>query len=327
VGFGFLTATQSALRPGGVEAAGILQISGVLFAGAAVLFALVMIAVALALWAPPRWLTRPSLVVGGGVVLPLVLLTALLVYTLLASTRPVAAGVAAVAIEVRGHQWWWEVHYLDERGALDFVTANEIRIPVGAEVELRLASEDVLHSFWVPPLAGKLDLIPGRVNRMRVRADETGVYRGQCAEYCGGPHALMALYVVAEESERFAAWRAQQRRPRPVVATGNEVSDAPGDKGAQAQRPLQQGEKLFLSRCAVCHTVRGTPARGTLGPDLTHLASRLSIGAGILPNNAGSIAGWIAGNQQLKPGNLMPEFRNFSGDELLALARYLGSSQ
>jgi cytochrome c oxidase subunit II len=182
-----------------------------------------------------------------------------------------------------------------------FETANEIRIPVGRPVELILRSADVLHSFWVPVLAGKLDMVPGKENRLRVRADRAGQFRGQCAEYCGGPHAQMALYVVALPESEFEAWADRQKAPS------------------------RDENRLFLAHCAACHTVRGTPAAGVLGPDLTHVGSRLSIGAGILPNNAGTIGGWIASSQHIKPGNLMPSFEHFSGEELRALSRYVES--
>ena len=205
----------------------------------------------------------------------------------------------ALRIEVTGEQWWWRVRYLDAQGAPDFETANEIRIPAGRPVLLELKSADVIHSFWVPSLAGKLDMVPGRTNRLRLLASRPGEYRGQCAEYCGGPHAFMALFVVAEEAAQFERWAEGQRKP---AAAAN---------------------ALFTAHCGSCHTVRGTQAAGALGPDLTHVGSRLSIGAGLLPNNAGALAGWIASSQHLKPGNLMPSFRHFSGEELRAMASYL----
>ena len=299
-----LDGIQSALNPQGPDAAVIAEIAWVLLAGAASIFIAVM---ALAAWSvfgrrdATARLSPRLLIVGGGIVFPAVTLFALLVYSLVraASLHPVDP--AALRIEVVGVQWWWRVHYLDAEGRRDFATANEIRVPVGRPVELLLTSGDVIHSFWVPVLAGKLDMIPGRTNRLRVRADRPGEFRGQCAEYCGGPHAFMALYVVAETPERFEQWAQAQRRP------------------AQGSHPL------FSAHCAACHTVRGTQAAGLLGPDLTHLASRRSIGAGLLPNNAGALAGWIASNQHLKPGNLMPAFQSFSGEDLRALADYLGS--
>lgn len=302
-----IDALQSALDPHGPDARIIAEIGWVLLALSAIVFVFVM---ALAGWAAfgggrRRWLAGQGAVVGGGIVLPALVLGALLVYTLLAAARIDAAhGAPALRIEVTGHQWWWRVHYLDDRDGLDFATANEIRIPAGRSVELKLVSADVLHSLWVPSLAGKLDLVPGKDNRLVLRADRAGVYRGQCAEYCGGPHAQMALLVVAEDEEGFERWRRQQRAP--AAAPPN---------------------RLFEQRCATCHTVRGTAAEGTLGPDLTHVGSRLTLGAGLLPNDAGTAAAWIASNQHLKPGNLMPEFRQFSGDELVALARWLQTLQ
>jgi cytochrome c oxidase subunit 2 len=159
----------------------------------------------------------------------------------------------------------------------------------------------VIHSFWVPALAGKLDMIPGRTNRLRLLAARPGEYRGQCAEYCGGPHAFMAFFVVAEEEAEFAQWLARQNGT------------------------VQRTHELFLRHCAACHTVRGTPAAGTRGPDLTHVASRRTLGAALLPMNKGAIAGWIASSQHLKPGNLMPSFQHFRGEELRELAAYVES--
>ncbi|MDT3669572.1 MAG: c-type cytochrome [Aromatoleum sp.] len=300
---------QSALAPRGPEAAAIAEITWVLVAGGALIFAIVLVIAALALLRPPAWLASTRLVVAGGIVFPVVVLSALLAYALVAAPRQAGATPTDIVVEVVGHQWWWEVNYLDGDGAPDFATANEIRIPVGREVELRLRSADVLHSFWVPALAGKLDLIPGKDNRLRVAADQAGTFRGQCAEYCGGPHAQMALFVVAEDPARFDAWRAAQREPQQ------------GIDDAQAA----EGKELFLAHCASCHTLRGTAAEGELGPDLTHFASRLSLGAGIRANHVGTVAGWIAGNQRMKPGNLMPEIRDLDGDELRTLSAWLGT--
>jgi cytochrome c oxidase subunit 2 len=271
----------------------------VLFVGATLIFVLVMALAALAVWGRPAWLASERMVLAGGIAFPFVVLTALLAYSLTLNSAPSAP--PELRIEVVGHQWWWQVRYLDAQGAPDFETANEIRIPAGAEVEIALASADVLHSFWVPSLAGKLDLVPGKDNRLRLVASRPGMFRGQCAEYCGGPHAQMALFVVALEKSAFEEWRALQRRP------------------------AKSSHALFEARCAACHTVRGTAARGTLGPDLTHVGSRVSIGAGILPNNRGAIAGWIASSQHLKPGNLMPSFGELRGEELTALAAYVES--
>jgi cytochrome c oxidase subunit 2 len=250
-------------------------------------------------------------IIGGGIVFPMVTLTVLLAYGLSVSARDdERPGTAPLRIDVIAQQWWWRVRYLDDAGELAFVTANEIRIPVGRPIELTLTSGDVIHSFWAPNLAGKLDAIPGIVNRLRLQADAAGVFRGQCAEFCGPAHALHAFYVVAQTPEEFAAWFERQRQPA-----------RPPDTAV-----LRRGRELFLANgCGGCHTVRGTPAGGTIGPDLTHVGGRRSLAGGILPNNAGTMAGWIADSQTLKPGNHMPSFKTLDGESLRALAAYLES--
>ena len=302
-----------ALDPHGSNARQAARIAWVLLWGGASIFALVMALVAYAILESPTrraWLGRRAFVIGAGIVFPVAALSALLFYTLtvfgvLASSR----GAAPLRIEIVGQMWWWRVRYLDADGATVLVTANEMHIPVGRTIEFALESADVLHSFWVPNLGGKLDLIPGRVNVLRLDADRTGVFRGQCAEYCGAQHAKMAFYVVAHTAAEFDAWLAAQRLP------GN----------APRTPALQRGRALFVANCAGCHTVRGTAAMGELGPDLTHVGSRRSIGAGALPNNVGTIAGWIAASQHIKPENAMPSFDGFSGEELGVLAAYLES--
>lgn len=214
-----------------------------------------------------------------------------------------------LVVRVIGHQWWWEVRYEDSIPARSFTTANEIVIPVGRPVMLRLESADVIHSFWVPNLHGKRDLIPGYTNVIWVRADEPGVYRGQCAEYCGMQHARMGLFVHAQPADSFAAWYEAQLRP----ATPPRAASA------------LLGQRVFTTGpCAMCHTVRGTDAGGRIGPDLTHLASRRTIAAGTLPNTRGHLAGWIANSQGIKPGNHMPPMP-LPGPELQALLDYLGT--
>ena len=296
-------AIQSALHPRGPAAEAIAEIAWVLFAGGCAIFLIVLGLAAWALWAPPekrRWLSDRRSVIAGGIVVPVTVLTALLAYTVLfKSPERFVPGGKALRIEVIGHQWWWRVRYLGDAGKVDFESANEIRIPVGQPVELTLRSADVLHSFWVPNLAGKVDMVPGRTNHLRLAARQPGTFRGQCAEYCGGPHALMALYVVAEESAQFEQWREGQRRP------------------ARSQDPL------FAARCSACHAIRGTPAAGMLGPDLTHVGSRLSIGAGLLPTSVDTLAKWISSSQHVKPGNLMPSIDGLSPEELRMLASYL----
>jgi cytochrome c oxidase subunit II len=292
---------QSALNPHSPEAAATALLAWILIIGATIIFIAVMVLAALAIRTRPGWLANRHAVVWGGIAFPFVVLSVLLVYSAARGVSLAQHEPVALRIEVTGHQWWWRVRYLDAAGALDFETANEIRLPVGRRVELALASADVLHSFWVPNLAGKLDMIPGRVNRLAFTPDTAAVFRGQCAEYCGGPHAQMALYIVTLPPDAFEQWRNDQRRPAAAA------------------------DRTFESHCAVCHTVRGSEARGALGPDLTHVSSRLSIGAGTLPTDAGQLAHWIVSSQHLKPGNLMPAFRTFSSAELAALAGYLAS--
>lgn len=307
---GACAAMPSALDPQGSNAAETAQLAWVLFYGGGAIFVCVMVLAAYALFAAPAhraWLGRKSFVVGAGIVFPVVTLSALLLYTL--EVDEIEGAVAPLRIEIVGHMWWWQVRYPDADGASALVTANEVHIPVGRVVEFSLESADVLHSFWVPNLAGKLDLIPGRVNVLRLKADRAGVFRGQCAEYCGAQHAKMAFHVVAHTEPEFEAWLAAERLPAAVPA-----------------RPaLAEGKELFLTHCGVCHTVRGTTARGQLGPDLTHVGSRRALAAGALTNNIGTMAAWIAASQHLKPENKMPSFDGFTGRELNVLAGYMES--
>jgi cytochrome c oxidase subunit 2 len=251
-----------------------------------------------------------AFIVGGGVILPVVVLSALLTYSFLLAREQVAVSGDGLRIEVIGKQWWWEVRYFPPGADEPVIGANEVRLPAGQPVEVSLRATDVIHSFWIPNLAGKTDMIPGSVNRMVIQADAPGEFRGQCAEYCGGPHALMAFYAVAMAPDDFAAWLEREARP---ARTPEEPF-------------LVEGRELFLaSGCGACHTIRGIAAEGELGPDLTHVGGRRSLAAGILPNNVGTIAGWIADPQRIKPNNKMPAFNTFSGEELRALAAYLAS--
>lgn len=303
---------QSALVPHGPNAGSIATLSWVMFIGAALIMALVGVMAGLAVALPPerrRWMSRRGFIIGWGVAFPAVTLTVLLVYGL-TITRDLLGAGRILRIEVVGERFWWRVHYLDGTGEPQLVSANEIRIPVGQPIEFVLKSNDVIHSFWVPSLAGKLDMIPGRANVIRFAADRAGIYRGQCAEYCGDQHALMAFYVVAMPLDAFEAWYAAESRParEPAIAL------------------LAEGRDLFHSNgCGACHVVRGTPADGKLGPDLTHVGGRLSIAAGTFPTSVGTLAGWISSSQHLKPGNLMPSFGNLEGRELRAIAAYLES--
>ncbi|MBX6322433.1 MAG: cytochrome c oxidase subunit II [Rhodospirillaceae bacterium] len=213
---------------------------------------------------------------------------------------------ADLTVEVTGHQWWWQVRYLDADPSLTFTTANEIHIPTGRPVRFRLIGADVIHSFWVPPLGGKTDLVPGQTNETWLQADRPGTYRGQCAEYCGLQHAHMALAVVAEPPDAFAAWRRHQ-------AEGAGPPD--GDLAAR-------GQAAFVLRCGACHAVRGTAAGGILGPDLSHFMTRQTIAAGTLPNTPGHLSAWIADPQRIKPGNLMPRLA-LPGPTLAAIRAFL----
>jgi cytochrome c oxidase subunit 2 len=249
---------------------------------------------------------RPAvaLAVGGTVVILLGLLVAS-VFT----NRAVASlgASSAVTINLVGHQWWWEAEYESATPSQRFKTANELHIPVGRPVVLKVTSTDVIHSVWIPNLQGKRDLIPGYTTAIWLQADRPGVYRGQCAEFCGVEHARMALYVTAESNDDFERWRAAQIRPAPE----------PQSEEARA------GRDVFLhTTCTQCHAIRGTIAGATLGPDLTHVASRGTIAAGTLPNRRGHLAGWILDPQRIKPGVRMPPNSVASGD-LQRLLTYL----
>jgi cytochrome c oxidase subunit 2 len=313
---------QDALRPAGVQAEHIGSLWNLTLGLCTLVFVLVLGACLLALWRAPRaqagtapdvsslsgaeprtWRTIKW--ATGAATLGLLALLAADVFTSRALARLPLKG--AVNIELIGHQWWWEARYRDEDASREFTTANELHIPVGRPVVVTLRSNDVIHSLWIPNLQGKKDLIPGRTATLRLRADRAGTYRGQCAEFCGLEHALMALLVEAEPNDRFEAWAAQQRSP----------AAEPAD--ALAKR----GQEVFLGKsCVMCHTVTGTTANGRLGPDLTHLASRRTIASGMFPNNRGHLAGWIADPQSLKPGVNMPA-NSLPPDDLQALLAYL----
>jgi len=211
---------------------------------------------------------------------------------------------AAVTIEVTGRQFWWQAHYLSDSGR-DFFTANELHIPVGKPVRIKLIGGDVIHSFWVPQLAGKMDAIPGQINETWIQASRPGVYEGQCTEYCGVQHSKMLLRVIAQSAAEFEKWRAHQASAPAVSA---EVAAL--------------GEKPFIDHCGNCHAVRGTQAHGTLGPDLSHLMQRRTIASGILPNDAATLRAWVSDPQVLKPGNLMPAVK-LSDQERAGINTYL----
>jgi cytochrome c oxidase subunit II len=245
-----------------------------------------------------------AVALGATVVLLFVILTASVL------TGHAMSGLTSknpVSIEVIGHQWWWEVRYEATQADQTVVTANEIHIPVGQPVVIKTSSRDVIHSFWAPNIQGKRDLIPGYENALWIQADRPGVFRGQCAEFCGHQHAHMAFFVVAEPLDKFQSWLKQQ------VSTPS----PPGDPTAI------EGQEVFLSHpCIMCHTIRGSGAGAKLGPDLTHIASRMTIGAGTRPNTKGNLAAWLLDSQSIKPGNMMPP-NPMKPDDLNALLTYL----
>jgi cytochrome c oxidase subunit 2 len=216
-------------------------------------------------------------------------------------------GVSPIQIRVTGHQWWWSIEYRDSIASNWISTANEIHLPVGRPAVFELRTADVIHSFWLPNLGPKRDMVSGQTTSIWYRADRPGTYRGQCAEFCGYQHAKMALTLIAESPDSFEAWLTRQR----------DTASTPTDSAAL------RGRDVFLgSTCATCHTIAGTPAGGRIGPDLTHLASRRTLAAGALPNTRGNLGGWITDPQSIKPGSKMPPTRLAPAD-LQALLTYL----
>lgn len=329
-----LHSDESAFDPAGPQAGRIHTLMWVFLIVCAVVFVAVMITLFLALTrkrpsqasvgdAPilepePAGERRMWTVVSSSIVLTTIILFVLLFgdFATGRAMHDLAHAQKQVKIKLIGHQWWWEVQYVDwpeelgERGAYkQFFTANEIHIPADGEtaVEVQLQSADVIHSFWVPNLHGKKDLVPGHNSSIWLRADQPGTYWGECAEYCGYQHAQMRLTVVAEPVDQFKNWMNLQRQ------------DAPEPK-----EPMQvRGKQVFLQgACLMCHSVQGTEARGRVGPDLTHVAGRKLLAAGAVPNVPGHLAGWIANAQSVKPGVRMPP-NNLSPQDLRALLEYL----
>ncbi|QYF99822.1 MULTISPECIES: cytochrome c oxidase subunit II [Massilia] len=312
---------QSVLHPAGADAAIIHQFSWVLFVGGTLIFIFVMALLTLAMRRQARPIRPAIWIFGAGIAFPVVVLTALLAWSTWRSAQLAPqTSHDALTISVTGKMWWWEVRYRDPATNREIISANEIHIPVGESVYLGLTASDVIHSLWVPSLAGKRDMIPGRVTGLTLRADKPGVYRGQCAEYCGEQHARMAFHVIALPRPEFDAWLARQAAP-----------SLPADTTV-----LQRGREAFLAQqCQACHTIRGVTdvppfseqARiadtSRLGPDLTHVGSRREIAAGTLRNHRGTLAGWIADPQAIKPGVFMPPSQDLDGETLRALATYL----
>ncbi len=311
---------QSILNPGGPAAARLVELWWVLFWPGLAVFGVVTVLLLVGLYRRHRrpmdasHEARAGTWIGiGGIAVPALVLFVVLAYTVRVMAQHAASAREAeergLSIRVVGYQWWWDVRYEDTLPARRARTANEIHIPVGRPVRLLLESGDVNHSFWVPRLQGKLDLIPGQTNTLWLQANEPGVYRGQCAEYCGEQHAHMGLLVVAQPAEEFERWYQGQ------LAAAAEPADSLARRGAEVFRS---------SGCALCHAVRGTGAMAAVAPDLTHLASRQTLGAGMVPNTRGYLGGWIVNPQAIKPGNRMPAMP-LDGPELQALLAYLES--
>ena len=317
---------HDALRPAGVQAAHIFSLWTVTLTVCSLVFAAVLIALLFAVARAPRVsrdaspdlgsLERPERrvgrVVSGASIASVVLLFGLLLADIMTdralSRLPVAD---AVHLEMTGHQWWWEARYADDTPGSGFAVANELHVPVGRPVVISLKADDVIHTFWVPNLHGKKDMIPGRESTIEFRADRAGTYRGQCAEFCGLEHALMAFTVVAEPPAEYDAWVARQRTPAPQPVDALQA----------------QGERLFTTgNCAGCHTVRGTSANGVIGPDLTHVMSRPMLAAETFENTPANLESWIKAPGSMKPGTTMPASQ-LSAQDLNALIAWIRTLQ
>jgi cytochrome c oxidase subunit 2 len=255
----------------------------------------------------PEMHQRLTRIVAAAGFVTVLILAVFLVYDFAAGRALAQHPQRGITIDVTGHQWWWEILYENPDPSRQLLTANEIHVPVGEPVQFKLRARDVIHSFWAPNLSGKRDLIPGYMSAIWFQADTPGVYRGQCAEFCGLQHAKMAFYVVAEPRSKFEAW----------LAASSQSHRTPTDSA------LLYGQRVFLtSGCAVCHTISGTPAQATIGPTLSHLKSRATIASGTLANTRENLMGWITNPQAIKPGVLMPAIP-LKPDQLTALVSYL----
>ncbi|WP_114295576.1 c-type cytochrome [Pseudosulfitobacter sp. DSM 107133] len=301
---------QSVLNPSGHDALLVYDLAMVMFVGALVLWLLVGGLFVYVTRINPREMSRrlaEVLIIGGGVLFPVVLLGGLLVYSLPLMQAPREAD-EGMRVHITAEQWWWRVEYERPDGTL-VTSANELRLPVGRRTGLVLNAHRVIHAFWVPALGGKVDMIPGRETYLSFLPEAAGTYRGQCAEFCGASHALMAFETVVMAPEDFEAWLTAEARDA-----------APPDTEEAAR-----GAQVFAREgCGSCHTVRGTQAVGQVGPDLTHVGSRLSLGAGILGVAAPDFANWIAHTETLKPEVAMPSYDHLPAADLTALAVYLG---
>ncbi len=310
---------QSALQPASPQAASIHSLWILMLIVSTVVFVVTLAFVAAALVRGSRRASdaggdAPSLARGVslGTALTVLVLFGLLFASVRVGRRVASLQAAsAVSVNVVGHQWWWEIEYEDSQPDRRVVTANELHIPVGRPVVLKVTSRDVIHSFWAPNLQGKRDLIPGYTTAIWLSAERAGTFRGQCAEFCGMQHAHMAFDIVAEPEREFDRWLAAMRQPSSVPQG----------------RDHQRGRDVFMqSRCAVCHTISGTEAHGQAGPDLTHVGSRSTIGAGTLANTPDQMALWIRDPQAVKPGNQMPA-NPLAEADLRAVVSYLAALQ
>jgi cytochrome c oxidase subunit II len=311
LGLGACNAEQSALYVFGAEAREVRQMAGILATGAILIVAIMVALYVRAVRAPEGALSHQGgmrLVLWLGAIGPALILTALLLYALPAM-RPRTAGPDDLVVRVDGEQFWWRIAYRPAGAGGELRSANEVRIPVGRPVVFELTAQDVIHSFWIPGLAGKMDMIPGRINRLVVRAEKPGRFRGVCAEFCGLSHALMAFDVIVMEGPAFDAWLDRSRG---------------GSKGARAS----MGAALFDAQgCGGCHAVRGTPYDATIGPDLSRFGERRTLGAGILPPTLDNIAAFIRAPQAAKPGARMPAYPQLSVGQARAIALYLKGLQ
>ncbi len=331
------------LDPAGPYASSVTVLAWALIVGGIVVTAIIVAALWVAAKGPQKYrdmLGGERAVWIGGIAFPGVVLTGLLVWglTLTASLTDDITG-DEMRVRVTGYMWWFEVEYLDADGDVILRDANELHLPVDQPVVVELRSGDVIHSFWVPHLSGKKDMVPGRTNLLLVEASEAGRFGGVCAEYCGGPHALMGFITVAHAGDDWREWLAARLArqgavaaavlpPTPPVAEEIDEEDQPGlvplRPAVAGDQTTLDGYELFMdSGCGACHRVAGTEANGLAGPDLTYLGSRLSLGAGILPNNRGTLMGWIGDSQSIKPGNRMPSYDMLSADQLQAIAIWL----
>jgi cytochrome c oxidase subunit 2 len=310
---------QSILQSAGPQAAHIESMWWLTLAMCTAVFLAILVALGLALMRKRRgsvamppdmsFITKKErgaeLAVVAGVGVSLIGLIVLTLASFVTDRALASLGTPDLQIDVTGHQWWWDARYDNQDKSKIFTVANEIHIPVGKPVLLRLRAEDVIHSFWVPNLSGKKDMIPGREATLTLQADKPGVYRGQCAEFCGAQHAKMALLFVADE--KYEDWAAAQRKPAPQPANDQQ----------------KRGRDLFVDgRCAMCHAIQGTTANARHAPDLTHLMSRQTLAAGAIPNSIGHLAGWILDPSSIKPGSNMPP-NPMEPDDLHALLAYL----